>query len=283
MAGSELVQSVQRALDILEATARADYGLRLRDISEESGLKDTTVHNLVRTLCARGYLVRSADRRFEPGPAVEEITRLRYRRGLFLRAEQEMLRLHPLLTEGVLTFAEFAGGDISCRFRIAPELPGIVRRPHHQTFSPFGSASGLCLQAFNPGFRDMVSARGSFEESGHSGWASRENFDRALSETVRRGLAVLHRDGLYRLAAPVGENHTLGLSLKLVPADVDSVCDRLIRSALAITAEGNGQPMERGTIRRNSVSDDGQRVRDGRGVLPLSALTEQTEPGEISP
>ena len=50
MPGTELVQSVERALDILELVSDAENGLRLNEIASRINLKNSTVHNLIRTL-----------------------------------------------------------------------------------------------------------------------------------------------------------------------------------------------------------------------------------------
>lgn len=49
------VQSVDRALDILEALAAVDDDLRLNDIAAKVGLNISTCHHLISTLVSRGY------------------------------------------------------------------------------------------------------------------------------------------------------------------------------------------------------------------------------------
>ena len=61
------VQSVTRALDILEAIDGAGGELALIDIAAASGLPTPTIHRLVRTLVDRGYLRQLPDRRYALG------------------------------------------------------------------------------------------------------------------------------------------------------------------------------------------------------------------------
>lgn len=61
------VQSVTRALDILEAIDAAGGELALIDIAAASGLPTPTIHRLVRTLVDRGYLRQLPDRRYALG------------------------------------------------------------------------------------------------------------------------------------------------------------------------------------------------------------------------
>lgn len=61
------VQSVGRALEILELVSAAGGSMALVEISEASGLPAPTIHRLVRTLVARSYLRQLPDRRYALG------------------------------------------------------------------------------------------------------------------------------------------------------------------------------------------------------------------------
>lgn len=61
------VQSVTRALDILEVIDAAGGELALIEIGAASGLPTPTIHRLVRTLVDRGYLRQLPDRRYALG------------------------------------------------------------------------------------------------------------------------------------------------------------------------------------------------------------------------
>ncbi|MFV2035616.1 MAG: IclR family transcriptional regulator [Halocynthiibacter sp.] len=54
--GGRLIQSVSRALTILEVLAAEREGLTLSELAERAGLNSSTCHHLVATLVARGYL-----------------------------------------------------------------------------------------------------------------------------------------------------------------------------------------------------------------------------------
>lgn len=65
------VQSVERALDVLEALADADGALGLTALIDETGLPLATVHRLLGTLGARGYIRQDPEtRRYLLGPSV---------------------------------------------------------------------------------------------------------------------------------------------------------------------------------------------------------------------
>jgi len=61
---STAVQSVGRALDILEAMEAAGGALSITELAAETALSVSTIHRLGRTLLARGYLRQLPDRRY---------------------------------------------------------------------------------------------------------------------------------------------------------------------------------------------------------------------------
>jgi IclR family acetate operon transcriptional repressor len=64
---AEGVQSVHRALDVLEALAAAGGTASLSDLAAACGLPAPTLHRLAGTLAGRGYLRQAPDRRYSLG------------------------------------------------------------------------------------------------------------------------------------------------------------------------------------------------------------------------
>ncbi len=64
------VQSVDRALDLLEALGEAERSLSLAEVAQRTGLTPPTAHRLLRTMQARGYVNQHASREYSPGPAL---------------------------------------------------------------------------------------------------------------------------------------------------------------------------------------------------------------------
>lgn len=62
------VQSVQRAFDLLELIAEAGGSQGISQLSASSGLPVPTIHRLLRTLVAQGYLRQDSSRRYALGP-----------------------------------------------------------------------------------------------------------------------------------------------------------------------------------------------------------------------
>jgi IclR family acetate operon transcriptional repressor len=63
------VQSVDRALDLLEALAEAEGPRGVGELAQLTGLPQGTVHRLLRSLQGRGYVRHAADRKYALGTA----------------------------------------------------------------------------------------------------------------------------------------------------------------------------------------------------------------------
>ncbi|MFC6084651.1 IclR family transcriptional regulator [Sphaerisporangium aureirubrum] len=68
--GGATVQSVDRALDVLEALADRGGSAGLSEIAARTGLPYGTIHRLLRALLARGYVRQESDRRYALGGAL---------------------------------------------------------------------------------------------------------------------------------------------------------------------------------------------------------------------
>jgi IclR family acetate operon transcriptional repressor len=70
----DAVQSVERALDLLEFLAQSVNKVGISELSIATGQPVATVHRLLKTLTARGYVTRdSRTRRYAPGPAAHAL------------------------------------------------------------------------------------------------------------------------------------------------------------------------------------------------------------------
>jgi DNA-binding IclR family transcriptional regulator len=71
-APSDLIQSVSRALRILEAIGRSHGGLTVKQVARRCGLGLSTTYHLIRTLTYEGYLIRCSDGTYLPGLEVAD-------------------------------------------------------------------------------------------------------------------------------------------------------------------------------------------------------------------
>jgi len=69
---TDLIQSVSRALRVLEQVTQADHPMPVKAVARRCGLNLSTTYHLMRTLCYEGYLTRQADGSYAAGPQVAE-------------------------------------------------------------------------------------------------------------------------------------------------------------------------------------------------------------------
>ncbi|MDO4544566.1 MAG: IclR family transcriptional regulator [Bacillota bacterium] len=67
MPDDKSVQSIERALDIIEAVAVEQEGLSLTEIAVKVGLHKSTAHRIIATLTKRGYLDKSNENNYRVG------------------------------------------------------------------------------------------------------------------------------------------------------------------------------------------------------------------------
>lgn len=205
MPHSQTVQSIDRALDVLEAVVAAGSGgLTLQRLSELAELKTTTTFNLARTLVERGYLRKGAGR-----PVV-------YRAGERLgwvasRVEAEpdhpldepLMRLAQEFAGWRFIFAEARGPDV---FQTDAVQGGDQAVAHgvDRWMAPYVSASSLCHLAFwSREERGAFEAVYPFGLYGAGLWERPEDLSRFLEEVRASGLVLMREIKPERLAAPV--------------------------------------------------------------------------------
>ncbi len=200
------IQSVDRALGILEAVVDSSDGLTLSGLSERLGLGKTTVHNLARTLVERGYLAKAdAPRRYVVGDAVDRLARARDRGLRQTRAAEAVEELSASLPEATVTWSRAHRGQVEVVYRMSPERPGVLQRPEAFYLGVYTSASGLVFQAFWDGEqRRQCELQFPFEEYGLGAWGDEARFARAVDEVRKEGVACRGAEGgMLRVAAPV--------------------------------------------------------------------------------
>lgn len=159
MAHNELVQSLLRAVDVLELVAQTERGLTLAEVCTSLGMKSSTAHNIIRTLVARDLIERTTSPvRFRIGPAVFRLAEERNNHMVVRHASQVMRDLFERIKtfmpqklgprdEAAVSFTQYWGGEVVMLLRLRMQRPGVMERPRIQ-MSPYESAAALCFQAY---------------------------------------------------------------------------------------------------------------------------------------
>ncbi len=236
-----MIQSVSRAIDILELFSESGRRLRLSEIADLVGLKHNTTHNLLQTLVARGYVEKVEGPAYTLGQAALELARAGGTNTFVDKAADTVLSLHRNHPEATIVLTERIGGSIVVRLRISPERPGVLQKPHGMVFSPYSTAGGLALLAFLPEEENMkLREQHPFYEYGAHLWQTPEKLNFFLSEAREKGFIVPPFKGQesFRVAAPVDERwgnacFALGASLSEAPeiAGKDCLVEAVLNAA----------------------------------------------------
>ena len=211
------VQSVDRALDLLEALATAEGEIAITALATRTSLHVSTVHRLLATLLKRGYVRQNPDTsRYYAGARLATLTEGRSRFG------ELRLRARPLLRQLTEATRETANlvvlDDQHAVYIETVPSPQVVRlftavgnrTPVHAT----GAGKAL-LAALPPARRDAIIER--MDLRGYTGHTivDRAALRRALDEVRERGYAIddeEYDEGVRCVAVPVAAIAALSIS-----------------------------------------------------------------------
>lgn len=250
---SNTVQSVDRALDILETLAAAKNGLPLSDLAARVNLNASTCHHLVQTLLQRSYVEQDAEtKRYALG---NRILHLQYGRTQQIDLAAQALPILRQLNETTgeaIHLATLQGMDLVTLLKLESLHPVRVdNSPVGKTNAAHATATGKAILAFLP--EAYVSAL--VQEKGLRRFTERgvTNLAQLLSdlERVRRvGFAVDDEEfqpGVYCVGVPV-RDHTgkvaasISVSMPVMRVTRDRIeeISRLARQAALALSERVG-------------------------------------------
>ena len=214
MPGNEPVQSLSRGLDIIIAVSESGDGLRLNEISEALGLKQSTAHNLVKTLKMKGFVEKCEDGRLRLGGVLGRLSGNDGASKLHAVMAKAMLALSAKLPMAVLTFSVAQGADVSVVLRVSGDAPGLVQRPQSMNFHLYYNVSALACLAFAEQEKlSWLRLNHPFMEEGAKHWKDVKALEGYLEDTRRQGYAASPFDesGELRAAAPLRSSSGLFL------------------------------------------------------------------------
>lgn len=213
------VQSLIRALDILEFAARHEEGISLNDIAELLEVSQGAAFNLSSTLVSRGYLNKTTRPvRFTLGDTLIDLG--------MRQAESRWIRdVATIMQELAAQFANIntlfvtpSTYQLMASLRTDPTQPGIVQRPARVLDNPYSLISAIVLLAFlDEGERSRIFQRYPFDEFASQEYPSLESFRDTLNTIREQGYAIA-TDRKPRVACPVYDRNgqlrgCLGISL----------------------------------------------------------------------
>jgi len=215
MAYNNLVQSVLRGMDIILEIGKTERGMSLRELSASLNLKVPTLHNLLRTLKARGFIRQCpGEARYVLGPTLFNLIALNGESRFMAAAEKTVQSLFDEMGQkATITFSKQIGGEIQTIFRMSSDQPALMQKPMRPMLNPYRSATALVLHAFGGDEdRETVQARYPFQESADP---NLEQFNKLVKQARKHGYAFnpISYPDRFSVAAPVldGRAQLLGI------------------------------------------------------------------------
>ena len=247
MAGNNLVQALDRGLEILEWVAASPNGTTATEVAEHLGVKTPTAFNLLRTLVARGFLSKSSKTsRYTLGESVMALVQTHRQQVWRDAAEVVLLSVFEMMQGQVnVVLAEPMSSDVYVTLRLDPTRPRQVESPLGQTMMPYSTATGLCHLAFWPETeRQNCMARYPFEDFGAVHWQTVDRLNTFLASIQKLGYVAQPQASRMRAAFPLF-HHTgefvgsLGASeaIQAQGMDFDVLVDTLKQATAQLVAK----------------------------------------------
>jgi IclR family pca regulon transcriptional regulator len=202
------IESLAKGLQVLRLFDETTTSLRLRDVSDRTGIPMPTAFRIAATLEEEGFLERTEDGQLHPGVAVLTLGSAALRgSGLVQSAERplrtlaqatgETVNLGVLQDDRVLYLARIRNADlVTANIQVGSTLPAVYTSMGKLLLaylSPEEVTQRIGADAFSPGF-------------GPNAVASRRDFDAQLDEIRDQGYSIQDQElaaGLRSVSVPV--------------------------------------------------------------------------------
>lgn len=185
------VQSVERALDIIEAVGADQRGLGLTEIAEKAGLHKSTAYRITATLVDRGYLIKTEEGRYRIGLKYIEVASC-FITGLELQTEARPYVAEAASHLGLTSYLGILDGD---KVVYIEKMDGISSMRMFlnigQKVSAYCSSLGKCLLSnFSKVEIDDIMKDCSFIKFTPNTISSLEELHREIAKVRSRGWAM---------------------------------------------------------------------------------------------
>jgi DNA-binding IclR family transcriptional regulator len=236
---------------VVSAFSYAEPVLGVSELSRRLGVGKSTVHRILATLAADGFVERTADDRYRLSLRLYEI-------GQEVAASNELReRAHPALerlrneTGETAHLAVLAGTDVVYLDRLeSPHMLGLMTRIGRRR-AAHATSSGKCLLAFGPPSAVALVVAGGLPRLGPRTITTPGLLRRALREVRARGYAVSVEEsapGVVSVGAPIFDASgecvaamSVAGPISRMPPESLGASGRFVRLVLAATARSDAR------------------------------------------
>lgn len=206
------VQSLMRALDILELASQHSEGVSLAEIADHLEVSQGAAFNLASTLVLRRYLHKAVKPvRYMLGDALVDLAFQQAESSIIRKVADGMLALSKKYRDINVLFVAPSAHQVVVKLRMDPTRPGVVQRPMRLVDNPYSLVTSVCLLAFlQEEERVQIMRRYPFDEFAGALYKDKEKFFDLLATVRNQEYLLMADNGRPRLAYPVyGRNAEL--------------------------------------------------------------------------
>jgi IclR family transcriptional regulator, acetate operon repressor len=246
-----LIQSVQRALRLVEAVSAADGRAQAKELARTVGLSLSTTYHLLRTLTHEGYLTRLDDGSYVLGPSFAQVTSQNRMAAVLARARPAMQGLRDELRNPIY-LALYHEGEIAVVEVVdSPKVPSIdlwvgIHDSAHAT------ALGKCIL-------------GALDDERRADYLGRHPLHQLTRRTVTDRRLLIDEIHSSREVARDDEEYAVGVHCLAAPVVTSDVI-----GAVAVARRGSRMPLSAVSAEIHALTRTADRIARSMG-LPESA------------
>ncbi len=201
------IESVDKALRILECFSDRVTQLSLKQLSENTGLYKSRILRLCGTLIAHGFLIRTEDSLYRLGPKVMMLGKIYERSNPLVSVARPILRELASITGESAKLFVIEGTKRICLVREKGPNPLSYNVEEGDSFELYAGAGGKALLAHSPKeFRDRVLGEKVLQRLTPSTLVERNRLEEEFTSIREQGYALSHGEVFSEvagMAAPV--------------------------------------------------------------------------------
>ena len=201
------IESVDKALGILECFSDSDQELSLKQLSEKTGLYKSRILRLCGTLMAHGFLIRQEGSLYRLGPKLMMLGKVYERSNTLISIARPILRELASITGESAKLFVIQGSKRVCLVREKGTYPLSYHVEEGESFELYAGAAGKSLLAYSSReFRDQVLGERVLQRLTPTTIVERSRLEKEFAAIRERGYATSNGEifpEVSGMAAPV--------------------------------------------------------------------------------